>query len=220
MTTSGHPSRAPAVVWLSGPLAGLLFGASLIGFAALRTDGYTHATKAVSELGAIGAPYATAFNILGLIAPGALIFVLACGLFGLARRTGPVLLMGSGLFMALSGFAPVDMSDLRAPVSVFHAIGAMGTGVTWLAALFLLGPMFKSFGLPIWARLTPWFSLFMAVSTLWQVVFQATGLVMPGWGQRIGFAGLFVWAAITGILLLRRRQGDDETVRATEQIRY
>lgn len=55
-----------AVVW---------FWTLLLGFAAARTDGYSHLTKAVSELGSVGAPNGTVWNLLGFGLTGAALAV-------------------------------------------------------------------------------------------------------------------------------------------------
>lgn len=196
--------------WLAGPIAASLFALSLIGFAAMRSDGYSHATKAVSELGAIEAPFALAFNIVGFILPGVLIIVFASRLIqkGESNR-GPILLAMSGACLALAGLAPADMLDDEALTTILHAAGAIGSGVFWVFALFWVGPLLcERFGLQIWGRLTPWFSLFLMANVGWQVSFRMTGIVMPGWGQRIAFFGYFLWFAVTGLLL--RRHATDE----------
>lgn len=197
-----------ARIWLAGPAAALLFAASLIGFAAARTDGYSHATKAVSELGAIGAPSSTAFNLFGLILPGLLIVAFALALGSASgRRVGPWLLVGSGAMLALAGIAPANMDDYQAPTTILHGLGAIGSGLFWFLALFWLGPLLRDkFALRGWATATPWFGLFLLANIGWQAASSATGLVMPGWGQRIAFAGYFLWLAVTG-WLLRREAG-------------
>jgi hypothetical membrane protein len=191
---------------LAGPLAGAIGASAVIGFAALRTDGYSHATKAISELGAVGAPAATAFNLTAMIVPGFLIAAFGVALARLpGKRTGPILLIGSGLLLALAGMFPVDPSDMGAPTSIGHIIGAMGSGLLWAVALpWLGGLLVRQPGLRAWGQVTPWFMFFLIVNIGWQVAFQATGVVLPGWGQRIAFGGYFLWAAVTGILLWER----------------
>ena len=193
--------------WLAGPAAGVLFAGSLIVFAAARIDGYSHATKAVSELGAIGAPAALAFNLLAFIIPGVLLTYFSLRLETQSdRKVGPRLLVASSLFLILSGLAPARLDDYQAWTTVLHIIGAMGAGLFWIVALFWTGPLLsRRFALPAWGRVTPWFGLFMFANIAWQVLFQATGVVSPGWGQRIGFFGYFLWFAVTGLLLWRRR---------------
>lgn len=204
MMSSGHERETG---WLAGPAAGALFAGSLIGFAAARADGYSHATKAVSELGAIGAPAALAFNLLAFVIPGALLTYFSLRLATQSdRKIGPRLLVASSLFLILSGLAPARLGDYQAWTTVLHIIGAMGAGLFWIVALFWTGPLLsRRFGLPAWGQVTPWFGLFMFANIAWQVLFQATGVVSPGWGQRIGFFGYFLWFAVTGLLLWRRR---------------
>lgn len=169
-------------LWLAGPAAAALFALSLVGFAAIRSDGYSHATKAVSELGAVGAPFALAFNIIGFILPGVLIAVFACRFMRKGERNhGPILLAMSGAFLALAGLAPAAMVDYGALTTILHTVGAIGSGAFWVFALFWIGPLLRErFGLQTWGRLTPWFSLFLLANVGWQVAFRMTGLVMPG----------------------------------------
>ncbi len=197
---------------LAGPLASLLFVSSLIGFAAMRSDGYTHGTKAVSELGAIGAPMALAFNLLGFILPGILIMVLSLTILNLApaktSRIAVSLLMLSGIALIVAGVFPVDMSNRTSFTSTAHAVGAMSSGLFWVLSLGWLGSVLKKrLGVTVLGRLTPWFWLFLVANIGWQIAWQTTGAVLPGWGQRIGFAGYFLWSfwAGTGIFLSQQR---------------
>ncbi|MBB3122067.1 DUF998 domain-containing protein [Pseudoduganella violacea] len=185
----------------------MFFFTSLIGFAALRTDGYAHGRKAVSELGALGAPSAWAFNLLGFIVPGLLLTWFALALMRLARRrTGPMLLMGSGLMLAAAGIFPLDPEDYASALTIAHAVGAMGSGLLWALALCWLGPLFsRQLGWTFWGRLTPCFLAFVLLNIGWQAAFRAGADLLPGWGQRIGFAGYFLWFAVTAILLWRQR---------------
>lgn len=192
----------------AGPAAAVLFAASLVGFAAIRTDGYTHGTKAVSELGAIGAPNALAFNLLGFILPGLLIAVLATELHrALSTRIGPALLAFSGLSCAVAGIFPVDVMVPDSTTSILHIIGAQFSGLGFAAAVFPLGAAMRRHpGLEALGRATPWFVLFLVINIAWQIAWQATGIVLPGWGQRIGFAGYFLWMALAGWQLAQVRR--------------
>jgi hypothetical membrane protein len=189
--------------WLAGPASGLLFAGSVMGFALRRTDGYSHATKAISELGSVGAPNAWLFNLLGLIIPGALIMIFGLALCQISlRKIGPLLVIGSGALLTLAGLSPAQLDNYSAMTTFWHVVGAVGCGTLWVIGLFWLGPlMSREFGLKTWGRITPWFSFFLFANIGWQVAFRATGLVMPGWGQRIGFMGYFIWLGITGYLL-------------------
>ena len=200
MAISGY-SRA---AWLIGPASGILFTASVIGFAALRTDGYSHA-KPVSELGSVGAPSATAFNLFGLIAPGLMITLFSLQLARVAHaKTGPALLIVSGLLLTLAGLCPAEVGNYRAMTTILHIVGTIGAGAAWVAALFWLRLLLQhEFGLRAWGRATPWFGLFLVTSIVWQVTYRATSIVPPGWGHRIGLLGYFMWFAISGLLLWR-----------------
>lgn len=215
-TSNSEQSRG-SFVWLAAPAAGSLFAVSVTGFAAARTDGYSHATKAVSELGAIGAPSAVAFNLLAFIVPGLLIAWFGTALARIARkRIGPILLIGSGLLFALAGLCPADLDDQRAATTLGHVIGAVGSGLTWAAALFWMRSLLvNQSGLARWGRITPWFLLFLVVHSGWQVTFQATGAVLPGWGQRIGFFGYFLWFVVTGLLLHKQARTPPPDRRST-----
>ena len=196
---------------LAGPAAAVLFAASVVGFAAARTDGYTHGTKAVSELGAHGAPLAAGFNAAGFIAPGILVVVMAFIGYGRVtapRMAGPVLLGLSGISLAAAGIFPVDMEARSSLSSQLHLAGAMLSGLLWALSLFWIAPQLrKQHQFSMIGRLTPWFALFLVANIGWQIVWQATGALLPGWGQRIAFAGYFLWLGIIGSLLLIRQAG-------------
>ena len=143
-----------------------------------------------------------------------LIAVLGIALIRLDRnKIGPLLLTGSGLMHALAGVSPADLHDYKATTTRLHLAGAMGAGFLWAAALFWLGPLLsRKAGLQTWGKVTPWFGFFLAANIGWQVAYRATGLVMPGWGQRIAFLGYFLWLAMTGFLLWRN--GGKDAARA------
>jgi hypothetical membrane protein len=188
-------------------LAGLVFWSSLLGFAAARAD-YTHGTKAVSELGAIGVPAGLAFNLLAFVLPGALVAIFGWALaYATNRRVGPWLLILSGAFLVVAGAAPLDMADLGSVTSRWHLIGAMGSGLLWIPALFFCGPVLvHEFGLRAWGRITPFCSIFLLANVAWQAAYQSGAAILPGWGQRIGFLGYFLWFAVTGYLLWRQNR--------------
>ena len=221
LTRTDEPATSRRLLALSGPFATILFTSSLIGFAAARTDGYTHATKAVSELGAAGAPLASAFNILGFILSGSLIVLLAVSLHRVGTapaKAGPVLLALSGIAMAVAGVFPVDMDQRSSFSSQLHLAGAMLCGLFWALSLFWIAPQLKKREKFVWlARMTPWFALFLVANIGWQVLWQSTGAVLPGWGQRIGFGGYFLWTAILGLMLAKGVDGAVETGRGRRE---
>ena len=71
-----------------GVLAAGVFWIALVAFGAARAD-YNQLTKAVSELGAVGASHAFAWNILGFIVPGLLLaagFMAVCSVVARVRN--------------------------------------------------------------------------------------------------------------------------------------
>ncbi|MGP4103328.1 DUF998 domain-containing protein [Nonomuraea sp. KM90] len=198
----------PGLAAAAAPAAAAMFLGSLAVFAALRDDGYSHAHKAVSELGASGAQHAFAFNALGFVAPGLLVIAFTMGFAPLIRVggsvVGPALLALSGASMVIAGVFPVDMAARDSWTSLAHLAGATASGIFWAASLFWMGRLLIRLppvaGL---ARITPWFVLFPVANLAWQAMWQATGWPAPGWGQRLAFAGYFLWIALTGVMLLR-----------------
>jgi hypothetical protein len=107
----------------------------------------------------------------------------------------------------MAGVFPVDMEHPGSAGSAAHAAGAMLVGLCWAAGLFWLGSLLRrELGLRTLGRLSPWFVLFLLANVVWQVAWQAGGLVLPGWGQRIGFGGYFLWVALTGLALAAARR--------------
>ncbi|MGI9427770.1 MAG: DUF998 domain-containing protein, partial [Bythopirellula sp.] len=70
-----------------GQVVGVWFFGCLFVFAAVY-PGYSHLTKAVSELGAFGAPHAVLWNLLGFGLTGLLILLFGTGLQHLLVRRG------------------------------------------------------------------------------------------------------------------------------------
>lgn len=130
--------------WACSVLAATVFWIALGVFGVART-GYSQFTKAVSELGAVGAPHALAWNVLGFIVPGLL---LATGGVAIAtvvdgrRGTLRWLLAGSGVAFAATGVFPAVMHDgsplMRAPSTVGHVVMLLLSSLLWLVAIGVL----------------------------------------------------------------------------------
>lgn len=192
-----------------GPAAAVFFAASVMGFAALRHDGYSHATKAVSELGAMGAENALAFNVLGFMVPGLLVILLAvaCGRM-VGSGFGAFYLAVSGAALTASGLLPADMAHRDGQATLLHGIAAIVSGLAFAIAVFPIGAaMRKTPGFIHLGQWTPWFVLFLLANIGWQIAWKATGnpFFYPGWGQRIAFASYFLWMTLAGIALAKPR---------------
>jgi len=187
--------------WVCSVLATAIFWIALIEFGAVRTD-YSQLTKAVSELGAVGAPHALAWNVLGFIVPGLLLA--ACGIAIATvvdeRRVLRWMLAGSGIAFAATGVLPAVMQDgspvMQAPSTVGHVVMLLLSSVLWLGAIgVLLRKITRD------ARLRRLLKLFaivtvVALSGLAANVFHDAIQPLaqrPGLAQRLGFAGYFLW---------------------------
>ena len=187
--------------WVCSVLAATVFWTALLAFGILRAD-YSQLTKAVSELGAIGAPHALAWNVLGFIVPGVLLA--ACGLAIAAvvdERSGVLrwLLAGSGIAFAGTGVFPAVMQDgspvMQAPSTVGHVVMLLLSSVLWLVAIgVLLRRITRE------PRLRRLLTPFVIVTVIALAGLAANVLHdaipplehRPGLAQRLGFAGYFL----------------------------
>ena len=182
-----------------GLLAPVLFVAAIGLFGAMH-PGYSHLTKAVSELGARGAPHALAWNVIGFVGVGTMIVVFAWGLF---RSTGSWSALGwvsiSGIGFAASGVFPADMNDLASPLSRLHMMASFLSFGAFLAGAFMLS----------WrlARRPGWRPAAVASGIIGMLAFVTMPLreldVPPGLAQRITFALYFMWIAVLALALWR-----------------
>lgn len=170
--------------------------------AELRTDGYNHFHKAVSELGSLDAPNKWFFNILGYITPGILITIFSLNLLK-EFRSDPIksypfyLLAFSGFLMAFAGLFPADMDNRESIVTVLHSIGSLGGGICWLLCT-----------LTIWWQLKKrddWRYIAIATFLIPFIMIIAMSFVSentPGISQRIGFLANYIFILILAGKLL------------------
>ncbi len=167
-----------------------------------RAD-FSHATKAISELGSVDAPNRWVWNIGGYVIPGAVIALLGTGIRGQfwgekGVRLASSSLVASGLLMATSGVFPGDFDNRTSFTMIMHAIGSFGSFVAFLICGFSM-PWLLRRSL-VW-RVYAWPSLVLVLLSI------ATGFLRsgdaPGIGQRLGFACFFAWIGLMGIGLFR-----------------
>ncbi|MFC4437802.1 MULTISPECIES: DUF998 domain-containing protein [Natrialbaceae] len=199
-------------------LCGMVAPASILLSAlvlAMLTPNYSHAANTLSELGAQGAPYATYFNAVMIVA-GLLIVAFAVGLHrdiggGNGSTKGPGLVAAFGLFATVgTGATPLDLES-TAPINLIH-IGFVLIGFLSLAA----GMYVVSFRMATdsrwdgYARITRWWSvLLLLLFSGWFVALFAVPLE-PGESpngalQRPFVVWTLLWIELTAIKLFSRR---------------
>ena len=135
-----------------GISAWVLFWATSVVLGAFRPS-YSHVANTISELGAVGTPYATTWNVLGFIIPGLLLAIVGAVIARAANTTPSllrtlcaVLLVLSGLAIVGQGVMPAEMAngvaDVTSASTRGHFISSLVSGAAWaVGALLLVGPM-------------------------------------------------------------------------------
>jgi hypothetical membrane protein len=214
----GHGGRSRrgalrCVALLSAPAAATIFLLGVIGFAAHGPEGYAHGTQMVSELGALGAPHALAFNILVFIVPGLLIAT-----FGLALRQelGPsssaILISLSGLSLVSVALFPIDPGFRDAPTNVLHSVFAQFCGSAFVMALILHSGALRAHPrLGTLGRITPWFASVLIIKAAWHLFWAPGQMLEAGWNERLNLAAYFAWMTLASWRLLQalRAEGAD-----------
>ena len=186
-----------------GILAPIVFVLALIVFS-LLTPNYSNLTNAISELGALGAPYALAWNVVGFILVGVLIVAYAWGLhMGIHPEPGAIIVpllvgisgigsIGLGIFPAEAGFRPSTQTTL-------HFVMVSVNYLPFILVAFIFA--FRLKGDPYWKR---WmlFSIVMGVLAIASFFIPRT--IPAGLSQRIGLGAYFMWVLVMGYALLRR----------------
>jgi hypothetical membrane protein len=186
----------------------LFWGASVV-FGAFRPS-YSHIVNTISELGAVGTPYATPWNVIGFIIPGVLLAIVGAVIVhaanttpSLLRTLATVLLGLSGLAIAGQGLMPAEMAngvaDVTSASTRGHFISSLVSGAAWaVGALLLAGPMRRN---PNWRSLHI-VSVVLVVLTL-VASFALRGTFPDGLAQRIGNAFFCIWFVVMSLKLLR-----------------
>jgi hypothetical membrane protein len=197
------------LVGLLGIGAWVLFWAASVALAALRPS-YSHVVNTVSELGAVGTPHATAWNVLGFIIPGVLLALAGATIAraanpepSLSRTLATALLVLCGLAVAGQGVMPAEMAngvaDATSASTRGHFIASLISGAAWaVGAVLLVGPM---------KRNPNWHSLYIVSAALVALTLVASfalrGALPDGLAQRIGNALFCVWFILMSLRLVR-----------------
>jgi hypothetical membrane protein len=179
---------------LCGVIAPVWFLVALLAFASLRPD-YSHLTKAVSELGVVGAPNALAWNLLGFGAVGALICVVAWGLWTRCGfRLAALFIALSGLGFAATGAFPADMSNMQSSATQRHILASLVSFGAFVAAV-------PAVGWSLWTtrrRSAALAATAFGIAAILSVLLRETD--MPsGLAQRINFVAYLLWIALVAI---------------------
>ena len=168
-----------------------LFAGALLA-ARIGLPEYAHRLHPVGLRGAIGMPWAFAFNLFAFVLPGVLLLWAgqrlrdALGDAGWLARIGSVLVQLSALALAAQGVLPPDAGDSDATASRLHALAWM---LWWIA--FVPGVLLLAVG----ARRGIGFSLACLLAGLLVpllAVFAPVGSWI-GLAQRLAFATWFGW---------------------------
>jgi hypothetical membrane protein len=189
--------------------AWILFWAASVVFGALRPS-YSHVVNTISELGAVGTPHATAWNVLGFIVPGVLLAIVGATIARAAnvqrsssRTIATALLALSGLAVAGQGLMPAEMvngvADVTSASTRGHFISSLISGAAWaVGALLLVTPMRTN---STWRGLHI-VSVVLVVLTL-VASFVLRGALPDGLAQRIGNAFFCGWFVLMSLKLVR-----------------
>ena len=167
--------------------------------------GYNHVLQYMSELGAIGSPVASIFNLLGFGLTGILGLAFAYGLYrGSAGKIGSALWAIAYLTIIWMGIWPVGPGLTMQ----MHVWGAYALMVAWAVALFAFSASFRSS--ERWKSLWK-YALFFAVLGLIVSIVHLAGVwiyTIPEHGltQRIWANSYLLWGLIMAIKLYRISQ--------------
>jgi hypothetical membrane protein len=178
---------------LLGILIPVYFLAVLIAFG-LMTPGYAHSSKAVSELGAFGAPLMLEWNAMGFGLTGALLAAFGAAFPGSAGARWALFVTGAA-FAATA--IPADLEDYRSPATMAHMAASIVSFAAWIWAL---GG--QAYAAPRGFRALSIAFLGLAVAS---IVLRGSDIVWPGTGQRVSFAVFFGWYFAAGLMLSRQR---------------
>jgi len=134
---------------VSGIIGPPIYGIVIFALGSLWPD-YSHLRQSMSELGAVGSPYALMMNTAGLPLLGILMVAFAFGLYrdlrnGMSARIGCFFIALAGGAIVLTGAFPCDSGCINVTcIGMMHRVLATITGSALLLAPFTLIPAINS----------------------------------------------------------------------------
>ncbi len=191
---------------ICGIIAPIIFTIILMIASLLRPD-YSHLINFVSELGAVGAPYAIIQRI-NFVLTGILIVAFTFGLHrgigdGKGSIIGPLLVAIFGLSSVMSGIFSTDTIQPGSFSDIMHSMSSAIGSVAAIIAFFIIsGRLEKDI---LWRPYQSFSIVIAIVAIIVSVV--GTGILgavgTPGLGQRLFLAVLFLWIEVMAIRLFQ-----------------
>lgn len=192
-----------------GGVAGPAIFAGVVVLGASLSDGYSHLSQKISELGGEGAEFAALQNA-NFILLGILVIAFA---WALGRTLGPphhgaALLTVFGISSCIAnGLLPCDVGcSGETPVALAHNVTGVLGFLSAIAAMRILARRWRHD--PRWehhATVTNWAAVASILGLLWFIATQALDAhALGGLAQRVFVSALLLWVARTAWLLDRQ----------------
>ncbi len=191
---------------ICGIIAPIIFIIIVMIASLLRPD-YSHLINFVSELGAVGAPYAIIQRI-NFVLTGILIVAFTFGLHrgigdGKGSIIGPLLVAIFGLSAVMSGIFSTDIIQPGSFSDIMHSMSSAIGSVAAIIAFFIISERLEK---DILWRPYRTFSIVIAIVAI-IVSVAGVGILgavgTPGLGQRFFLAVLFLWIEVMAIRLFQ-----------------
>ena len=187
--------RRPLLLSLA---ASVLFWSLMFGIGSIRPE-YSQVTKAISELGVIGAPHAIIFNLFGFLLPGALLAICGAQLARSIDRANSLLwwlLVISGVGFAATAI-PAEMKvgsfDFSSSLTRAHLMMTLVSALPWAIAIYVVPNRMKENS--NWRPFRP-ISYALAAGCSLTLIANLLNESLPisaAVGQRLAFLGYFAW---------------------------
>ncbi len=196
------------ILAVSGILGPLIY-VTVIFVLGFLTPGYDNITQYMSELGAVGAPYAVFMNTFGFMLVGLLLILFTIGFHDGIKKTakidaiGPALMLVSGISLFLLGIFTCDTGCANFSImGNIHSYFARLSAASMILATILIAPRIKRDN--HWSRYWKFSVLTGVVSLLFSALFIFT--VFSAWAgfvQRITVLMPLMWVEVMAARLFQ-----------------